>query len=71
MSMKLEVVITHDETTNKCSIEWSTASTKNVTEQEQQALSSMQKALLLQLGRPINTAIIHYCDMSQRGKTNA
>ncbi len=33
---------------------------KNVTEQEQQALSSMQKALLLlQLGRPINTAIIH------------
>ncbi|ARX35379.1 MULTISPECIES: hypothetical protein [Proteus] len=59
MAMKLEVVITHDEATNKCSIEWSTASTKNVTEQEQQALSSMQKALLLQLGRPINTAIIH------------
>ncbi|AWF39209.1 MULTISPECIES: hypothetical protein [Proteus] len=59
MAMKLEVVITHDETTNKCSIEWSTASTKYVTEQEQQALSSMQKALLLQLGRPINTAIIH------------
>ncbi|WP_245210987.1 hypothetical protein, partial [Proteus mirabilis] len=59
MAMKLEVVITHDEATNKCSIEWSTASTKNVTEQEQQALSSMQKALLLQLGHPINTAIIH------------
>ena len=46
MAMKLEVVITHDETTNKCSIEWSTASTKMSQSNEQQALSSMQKALL-------------------------
>ena len=55
--MKLEVIITHDEVSNKCSVEWSTASTENVTQQEKQALSQIQKAVLVQFDRPINSLI--------------
>ncbi|WP_180737844.1 hypothetical protein [Providencia stuartii] len=55
MAMKLEVIITHDETSNKCSVEWSTASSENVTQQEKQTLSQVQKAVLIQFDRPINS----------------
>ncbi|HHR6078378.1 TPA: hypothetical protein ACS7ZY_000709 [Providencia alcalifaciens] len=57
MAMKLEVIITHDEVSNKCSVEWSTASTENVTQQEKQTLSQIQKAVLVQFDRPINSLI--------------
>nr|ELR5097112.1 hypothetical protein [Providencia rettgeri] len=54
-----EVIITHDETNNKCSVEWITASTQQVTRQEEQTLSLVKKALLLQLGYPTAPAVIH------------
>lgn len=57
MAMKLEVIITHDETSNKCSVEWSTASSEKVTQQEKQTLSQIQKAVLIQFDRPINSQI--------------
>ncbi|HHN8581128.1 hypothetical protein MKT39_016825 [Providencia rettgeri] len=59
MAMKLEVIITHDETNNKCSVEWTTVSTQQVTRQEEQTLSLVKKALLLQLGYPTAPAVIH------------
>lgn len=59
MAMKLEVIIIHDETNNKCSVEWTTASTQQVTRQEEQTLSLVKKALLLQLGYPTAPAVIH------------
>lgn len=59
MAMKLEVIITHDETNNKCSVEWITASTQQVTLQEEQTLSLVKKALLLQLGYPTAPTTIH------------
>lgn len=59
MAMKLEVIITHDETNNKCSVEWTTASTQQVTRQEEHTLSLVKKALLLQLGYPTAPAVIH------------
>ncbi|UBX48907.1 hypothetical protein LDO51_17495 [Providencia alcalifaciens] len=59
MDMKLEVIITHDETSNKCSVEWSTDTTEHVTTQEEHTLSMVKKAVLLQLGYPASTVIIH------------
>ncbi|MEY0337811.1 hypothetical protein AB7V82_14510 [Providencia stuartii] len=59
MVMKLEIIINHDENSNKSSIEWSTASTEDVTKQERQMLSQVQKALLLQLNAPTNSTILH------------
>ncbi|MBS7782426.1 hypothetical protein [Providencia stuartii] len=59
MAMKLEIIINHDEDSNKSSIEWSTASTDNVTKQERQMLSQVQKALLLQLNAPTSSTVLH------------
>ncbi|MEY0006543.1 hypothetical protein AB7W79_10960 [Providencia rettgeri] len=59
MAMKLEIIITHDEASNKCSVEWTTASTQQVTRQEERTLSLVKKALLLQLGYPTAPAVIH------------
>ncbi len=58
MAMKLEIIITHDETNNKCSVEWSVDTTENVTQQEKQTLTQIQKAVLIQFDRPINS-IMH------------
>lgn len=57
--MKLEIIINHDEDSNKSSIEWSTASTNDVTKQERQMLSQVQKALLLQFDCPTNSTVFH------------
>lgn len=35
MAMKLEVIITHDEASNKCSVEWSVDTTEHTTSQEE------------------------------------
>ncbi len=59
MAMKLEVIITHDETNNKCSVEWSVDTTERTTTQEEKTLSMVKKAVLLQLGYPTATPIIH------------
>lgn len=59
MSMKLEVIITHDETSNKCSVEWSTDTTEHVTTQEERTLAMVKKAVLLQLGYPTQAVVIH------------
>lgn len=59
MAMKLEVIITHDEVSNKCSVEWSTDTTEHTTSQEEHTLSIVKKAVLLQLGYPTSTAVIH------------
>lgn len=59
MSMKLEVIITHDEASNKCSVEWSVDTTEHTTSQEEKTLSMVKKAVLLQLGYPPSVAIIH------------
>lgn len=57
MAMKLEVIITHDETNNKCSVEWSTAATENVTQQEKQTLTQIQKAVMIQFDCPVSTVM--------------
>ncbi|EUD07596.1 hypothetical protein ABN242_03990 [Providencia alcalifaciens] len=59
MAMKLEVIITHDEESNKCSVEWSTDTTEHVTTQEEHTLLMVKKAVLLQLGYPVTRPIIH------------
>ncbi len=59
MAMKLEIIINHDEGSNKSSIEWSTASTEDVTKQERQMLLQVQKALLRQLDCPTKSTVIH------------
>ncbi|WP_272578608.1 MULTISPECIES: hypothetical protein [Providencia] len=55
MAMKLEVIITHDETNNKCSVEWTTASTQQVTRQEEQTLSLVKKGIVTSTGLPSGT----------------
>lgn len=55
MAMKLEVIITHDETNNKCSVEWTTASTQQVTRQEEQTLSLVKKSAVTSTGLPSGT----------------
>lgn len=59
MAVKLEIIINHDEDSNKSSIEWTTASTNDVTKQERQMLSQVQKGLLLQLDCPTKSTVIH------------
>ncbi|MEY0962610.1 hypothetical protein AB7200_04320 [Providencia alcalifaciens] len=59
MAMKLEVIITHDEESNKCNVEWSTDTTEHVTTQEEHTLLMVKKAVLLQLGYPVTRPIIH------------
>ncbi|WP_374446095.1 hypothetical protein [Providencia sp.] len=59
MAMILEVIITHDEASNKCSVEWSTDTTEHVTTQEEHTLLMVKKAVLLQLGYPVTRPIIH------------
>ncbi|MTC34902.1 hypothetical protein GKR67_09780 [Providencia alcalifaciens] len=59
MAMKLEVIITHDEESNKCSVKWSTDTTEHVTTQEEHTLLMVKKAVLLQLGYPVTRPIIH------------
>ncbi|EJD6670188.1 hypothetical protein NQ837_000232 [Providencia rettgeri] len=59
MAMKLEVIITHDEASNKCSVEWSVDTTEHTTSQEEKTLSMVKKAVLLQLGYPTSRTVIH------------
>lgn len=59
MAMKLEVIIMHDEASDKCSVEWSVNTTERTTTQEEKTLSMMKKAVLLQLGYPTSTPVIH------------
>ncbi|WP_430442393.1 hypothetical protein ACLI07_09875 [Providencia huaxiensis] len=59
MAMKLEVIITHDEANNKCSVEWSVDTTEHTTSQEEKTLSMVKKAVLLQLDYPTTQAVIH------------
>ncbi|HGJ5874369.1 MULTISPECIES: hypothetical protein [Arsenophonus] len=59
MATKLVIIIQHDNSSNQCRIEWSTAATKDVTSKEQQMLTQMQKALLVQFDYPVNPAALH------------
>lgn len=70
MAMKLEVVITHDEATNKCSIEWSTASTK-MSQSKNSKHFHQCKSVIATTGAPYKYSYYSLSDMSQRGKTNA
>lgn len=71
MAMKLEVIITHDETNNKCSVEWTTASTQQVTRQEEQTLSLVKKRCYFNWVTQRHRLLSINVTCHERGKTNA
>ncbi|MEQ4624781.1 hypothetical protein [Providencia manganoxydans] len=59
MAMKLEVIVTFDKSSQKCSIAWSADHTQDVVVEERNILESMKKAILIQLEAPASTSILH------------
>ncbi|OHT24965.1 hypothetical protein A3Q29_16330 [Providencia stuartii] len=59
MAMKLEVIVTFDQSSQKCSIAWSADHTQDVVAEERNILECMKKAILIQLEAPASTSILH------------